>query len=145
MMPKRIAPRGRIASVAVTARKMRGRSAKASRYHWLKVRATNRTCSASLQASACATETRQDDVNEAGGKEPDEPGVVVERLERRHDEAAPCQDAPERRCGNGAPAPAPIRTVGQIQVFERERTAAHDPVVGDQDPRNRSEPAGVSQ
>src|SRR5262252_7766143 len=85
------------------------------------------------------------EVRGAGGEKSDEPRVVVERLQRRNEEAAPRQRAAERRRRDRTQVPAAVDAVRQIQILELQFAAAHQPVVSDEDAGNRSESAGVSE
>src|SRR5438046_784036 len=51
----------------------------------------------------------------------------------------------ERFTANRADFPASIRTISQIQLLEAQLAAPHDPIVRDEHARNRSEAARVAQ
>src|SRR5436190_2054508 len=87
----------------------------------------------------------QREMRRAGGEESDGPGVVIQRLQYRHDEAAPGQRAADRGGANRPHVPAAIDTVRQIEVFKAKLASPDDPVVGDQDAGNRPEPARVAE
>src|SRR5713101_3153688 len=86
---------------------------------------------------------REDEVRNARGRKSDEPRVVVQRLQRWHDQPAPRQPAANRRRGNGAPIPTTIHAVGPIQLLQLQLAPADYPIVRDQHARNRSEAARI--
>src|SRR6185503_16288509 len=64
-----------------------------------------------------------------GGEEADEPGVVVERPQRREDEPAPGEGAAHQRRDHRRHVPAAVLAVLQVEVGEAQLAAAHDPEV----------------
>src|SRR5580765_7635313 len=90
--------------------------------------------------SSCEREMRR-----AGGEESDEPGIVVQRLQHRRDEAAPGERAADCGRTNRPHVPAAIDTVRQLEIFEAKLAAPDEPVVDDQDAGNRSKPARVAE
>src|SRR5262245_53388148 len=99
-----------------------------------------RLCAFRDVLSSCECEMRR-----SGDEESDEPRVVVQRLQRRHDQAAPRQRAADRGRANRAHVPAAIDAVRQIEIFQAKLAAPDQPIVGDQDAGDRSEPARVAE
>jgi hypothetical protein len=81
----------------------------------------------------------------AGREKSDEPGVVVQRFERRDDQPTPRQRAAKRGGRNRAPVPALIHAVDEIQILESQFAPANQPVIGDQHAGYRPEAARVPQ
>src|SRR5262245_31515496 len=81
----------------------------------------------------------------AGGEEADEPRIVVERFQRGHDEAAPGERAAECGRADGAPVPASISAIDEVEILELQFAAAYQPVVGDQHAGDRAEASRVAE
>src|SRR2546428_163935 len=88
---------------------------------------------------------RQREMRDAGDEEADKPGVVVQRLERGNDEPAPGECAADGGRRDRPPVPAAVDAGGQIEILAPKLTPADNPIVGDQHPCNRSQPARVSE
>src|SRR5207247_1114349 len=188
MMPKIMAPTGRIASVIVIASATRGRASRRSA-PGKNERATSSSTSVRMkksnassvhprnpartalrwfarssrvigtastmkrqdtsgtraQASGLPARGAQEEMSDRRGEEPHEPGVVVQRLERRHDKAAPGERATDRGGGDRAPVPAAIRAVDEIEILELQLAAADDPIVRDEYAGYGSEPARIAE
>ena len=91
---------------------------------------------------------REQRVEPAGDGRADEPGVVVERAQRRDDQPAPRERAAGRAWRRRRPVPAApvaVDAVAAVEIRERELLAAHEPVVGDEHAGDRAETARVAR
>src|ERR1043166_7093055 len=125
-----------------------GRSVGAAFVHWISPHLTVRGMSeSSFSKSSICLYLHQQQMCNSGCAESDKPGVSVEGGEGRKDDPEPGGGKTDKRRDDRAPIPAAVvgvSTFAAIEVAEHEAFPAHDPVVGNQYARNRSQAAGVA-
>src|SRR5207247_449628 len=85
-----------------------------------------------LSLISATADSGQRVIEPAGDEEPDEPGVVVERLQRLEDEPAPRERAAGERRDRRRPAPSArvaVASVHEVEVLEPEGLPPEEPVV----------------
>src|SRR6478736_2792231 len=92
-------------------------------------------------AARVSRASREAQIDAAGDEEADEPGVVEERMQDRHERADPGERAAGERRHRRGDAPAAVDAVAAIEVRELERLVAQEKVVGKETPRVQAEPA----
>src|SRR5712692_8790364 len=88
------------------------------------------------------------------GAKTDKPGVTIKLVQERRyhpepseDWTAPRQRATDKRCQNRTPVPTGIVRIGSlfaIEVAEDKSFLSHDPIINDQNSRDRSQTAGIT-
>src|SRR5438445_8817937 len=76
--------------------------------------------------------------------ETDKPAVVIQWTEQWNYQAYPRKKATQKRCNNSSPIPSAIYTAAAIEVTEMQIFSPDKPVISYQNPRDRTQSAGVS-
>src|SRR5450759_3818455 len=87
----------------------------------------------------------QRDVEATGREEAHEPRVVVEGSEQWDHEASPREEAACEGRDDGRRVPATVCAVREVKALQIELRLPHDPVVGDEHARDRSEAARITE
>src|ERR1035437_2248879 len=87
----------------------------------------------------------QRDIEATSREEAHEPRVVVEGSEQWDHEASPREEAAREGRDDGRRVPAPVRAAREVKALQIEPRLPHDPVVGDEHARDRSEAARITE